>query len=123
MYYKVTGKMTVLAVRLDSESEALLEELVRETGHTKSELVREALTDLSRRKSRKKPGVRPYDLMKEGIGIWRSGGLNLSERTGDKFYEMLVEDRKRKEREQAKGDRQPRDPDRRRTASRTARRG
>lgn len=90
--------MAVLAVRLDSQSEAVLEKLVRETGHTKSELVREALTDFSRRKSGVKSGRRPYDLMKDGIGIWRSGGLNLSENTGDRFYEMLVADHERETR-------------------------
>ena len=87
--------MATIAVRLDPESEEALTRVARETGQTKSEIVREALIQLPRRKSRKKVAVRPYDLMKSAIGCWNSGGLNLSERTGDKFYEMLVEDRKR----------------------------
>ena len=89
--------MATIAVRLDSESEATLNRLVRETGQTKSQLVRSALTSYSERDGRKKATIRPYDLMKDGIGIWRSGGLNLSKRTSDTFYEMLVEDRKRKQ--------------------------
>ena len=93
--------MATIAVRLDSKSEAVLEKLVRDTGHTKSELVREALTDLSRRTG-KRPGVRPYDLMKDGIGISQSGGRNLSENTGDRFYEMLVQDHKREVRSEKK---------------------
>lgn len=89
--------MATIAVRLDRQSEEALNRLARETGQTKSEIVRKALIQLPKRKSRKKAAVRPYDLMKKGIGCFNSGGLRLSERTGDRFYELLVADRKRKE--------------------------
>ncbi|MGO9449908.1 MAG: ribbon-helix-helix protein, CopG family [Candidatus Binataceae bacterium] len=86
--------MGTIAVRLNSDSEAILKRLVRETGRTESELVRAALTDFLRRKSGKKVAVRPYDLMKDGIGCWSSGGPNLSERTGEKFTQMLLQEKR-----------------------------
>jgi hypothetical protein len=89
--------MATIAVRLDRESEEALNRVARETGQTKSEIVREALIELQKRKPRKKAVIRPYDLMKKAIGCFNSGGLRLSERTGDKFYELPVADRKRKE--------------------------
>jgi hypothetical protein len=47
-------------------------------------------------------------LMKPFIGMCNSGGRNLSARTADKFYQILVEDRERR----------ARDSDRRRTTRR-----
>jgi hypothetical protein len=89
--------MGTIRVRLDPESEQALNRLVRETGKTKSEIVREALTRLPRKRSSKKAAVRPYDLMKSGIGCVSSGDLNPSQRAGDKFYEILAEKKKRSE--------------------------
>jgi len=89
--------MAIIAVRLDPESEEALNRVARETGQTKSEIVREALIQLPRRKLRKQAAVRPYDLMKKGIGVCHSGRLRRPERVGDKFYEQLVADRKRSE--------------------------
>ncbi|MGO9449907.1 MAG: ribbon-helix-helix protein, CopG family [Candidatus Binataceae bacterium] len=104
--------MGVITIRLDAETSASLERAARESGQTKSEVVRDAL---SYRLRKRKNGRRAansesfYDRIKDLIGSCRSGGLNLSERTGDKFYEMLIEDRR------------ARDVDRRRTASRARR--
>lgn len=84
----------MMAVRLDTECEAILKRLVRQTGHTKSKLVREALADYARRKSSETGEVRPYELMKDGIGIWDSGIGNLSERTGEKFTQMLLQEKR-----------------------------
>lgn len=119
--------MATIAVRLDPESEEALNRVARETGQTKSEIVREALLQLPKRKARRKV-VRPYDLMKNGIGCFNSGGLRLSERTGDKFYELLVADRKRSEElnrdyyDALKKDLNKLDSNRRRSTRRAARR-
>ena len=96
LYYKCNtdNYMGTLAVRLDSECEALLKRLVRATGRTKSRVVREALLDYSRRHAGARTDVTPYELMKDGIGIWSSGAGGLSERTGEKFTEMLLEDKR-----------------------------
>lgn len=105
-------RMGVISIRLDAETSASLERAARESGQTKSEVVRDALSyRLRKRKNGRRAATSEsfYDRIKDLIGSCRSGGLNLSERTGDKFYEMLIEDRR------------ARDIDRRRTASRARR--
>lgn len=86
-----------LSVRLDSKTEVLVGRLAKRRQQSKSAVVRDAIGLLaaqakdSQKKSQKK--VRPYDLVKHLIGCASSGAGNLSTRTGDKFYEMLVADR------------------------------
>jgi hypothetical protein len=82
-------------VRMDPETERLLEDLAREQGSTKSEIVREAVRLAARRRSRSRRVVRPYDAFRGVIGCVRGGPPDLSERTGERFRRLLL-DRRRK---------------------------
>jgi Arc/MetJ-type ribon-helix-helix transcriptional regulator len=89
--------MGAMTVRLDPDTTAILEQLVRETGQTKSEIVREALRKHARRNGRKvQKGETLYDRIKHVIGTCDSGGMDLSVDTGRKYTEMLWEDRRAK---------------------------
>jgi hypothetical protein len=83
--------MGTLTVRLDPESEAILQRLASKSGRTKSEVVRKALLSLHKRQSRSTGHVRPFDLVEDVIGCWDSGGLGLSQRTGERFAKLLKE--------------------------------
>ncbi len=86
-----------MSVHLDSKTEALVGRLAERRRQSKSAVVRDAIgllaarQQVSKKKLQKK--VRPYDLVKHLIGCASSGSGDLSTRTGDKFYEMLVADR------------------------------
>lgn len=82
--------MSELNVRIDPEMAALLERVARQTGRTKSEVVRDALEMLRARGDRvaAKP---PAETMAGLIGCWDSGGARLSERTGERFARLLQE--------------------------------
>lgn len=84
-----------MSVRMDAETERLLESLARERGATKSEIVREAVKLAARRRSRSRIAERPYDAFRGIIGSVRGGPSGLSERTGERFRKLLL-DRKRK---------------------------
>lgn len=88
--------MGTLTVRLSAEDDALLARLARQNGASKSEVIRELVRGAPRGTAREST-LRAYDLMKDGIGCWDGGGKNLSERTGDKFSAMLLEERKRRD--------------------------
>jgi len=79
-----------LSVRLDPPTEKLVKRLAKKRGQTKSEVIREAIGFLAQ-EERGKDGKRPYDLIAHLIGCVDSGGARLSERTGEKFAELLRE--------------------------------
>jgi hypothetical protein len=83
--------MGTLTVILDPETEAILKRLARQSGNTKSEVVRKALLSLHKRQSRRTGQLRPFDLVEDVIGCWDSGGLGLSQRTGERFAKLLKE--------------------------------
>jgi len=85
----LTG-MGALNVRIDPAIAAFLERVARETGRSKSAIVREALQQLREIKAAQKPR-RPADAMAHLIGSWDSGGQRLSERTGARFAKLLRE--------------------------------
>jgi hypothetical protein len=82
--------MGALNVRIDPQTAAFLERFAREHGLTKSEVVRQALATLRERPQKAKGGT-PFERMAHLIGSWDSGGMNLSERTGERFARMLQE--------------------------------
>lgn len=84
--------MSTLNLRVDAGTAAFLERVARQTGRTKSEIVREALEALRKKETRPK-AVAPSETMAHLIGCWDSGGMNLSERTGDRFARLLQERR------------------------------
>ena len=81
------------SVRMDAETERLLEDLARERGSTKSEIVREAVRLAARRRPRSR--IAAYDAFRGVIGSVRGGPPDLSERTGGRFRKLLL-DRRRK---------------------------
>jgi Ribbon-helix-helix protein, copG family len=84
--------MAALNIRIDAETAAFLDRFSRERGLTKSEVVRQALASL-RKQGPRAPTQPPSVLMAHLIGSWDSGGMNLSERTGERFARMLQEKR------------------------------
>ena len=86
-----------LSVRLDNKTEMLINRLARRRRQTKSEVVRDAIGALAVAQE-KEPETkkRPYDLVKHLIGCVKGGPRDLSTRTGDKFYEMLVAQKKKR---------------------------
>jgi hypothetical protein len=80
--------MSTLNVRVDPETAAFLDRVARQTGRTKSEVVRHALESLRRQGARPSPAP-PAETMAHLIGCWDSGGMHLSERTGARFAQLL----------------------------------
>ncbi len=87
--------MGALNVRIDPQTAAFLERFARETGLTKSEVVRQALATLREQRARATAPT-PYERVAHLIGSGDSGGMQLSERTGERFTQMLLEERNAK---------------------------
>jgi Ribbon-helix-helix protein, copG family len=77
-------------VRVDPQTAAFLERVARQTGRTKSEVVRQAL-ETFRRQGAGPSAAPPAETMSDLIGCWDSGGMRLSERTGERFTRLLRE--------------------------------
>ena len=82
--------MSTLNVRVDPGTAAFLDRLARQSGRSKSDVVREALEAL-REHGARRAVVPPADAMAHLIGCWDSGGKRLSERTGERFARLLRE--------------------------------
>ncbi len=82
--------MTALNVRVDPGTAAFLDRLARESGRSKSEVVRQALEALREENAGRTVGS-PAEAMARLIGCWDSGGKRLSERTGERFAQLLRE--------------------------------
>jgi Ribbon-helix-helix protein, copG family len=84
--------VAALNIRIDAETAAFLDRMARERGLTKSEVVRQALATLRKQKTRA-VNATPFERMAHLIGSGDSGGMNLSERTGERFARMLQENK------------------------------
>ncbi len=84
---------TTISVRLDGETERLVERVARRRKQTKSEVVRGAIAALAKEETPLSDG-KPYEAVAHLVGSVRGGPSDLSDRTGDKFRRLLV-DRKR----------------------------
>jgi hypothetical protein len=82
--------MAALNVRVDPQTAALVERVARESGLTKSEVVRRALATL-RENGARAAAATPSEAMAHLIGSGDSGGMRLSERTGEQFARLLRE--------------------------------
>jgi len=76
------------SVRLDAKTERVLERLARRRRMTKSAVIREAI-HIAADKEDQRDSVSPYDAVKHLIGCVSGGPPDLSERTGEKFREIL----------------------------------
>ena len=95
--------MGSLSVRIDARMAALVKRVARERGLSKSEVVRLALATL--REGAEQPSGTPLSVaMAHLIGTGDSGGMQLSERTGERFAKMLSEERKRRRRPTRRAD-------------------
>jgi Arc/MetJ-type ribon-helix-helix transcriptional regulator len=74
------------SVRLDPETERVLEELARSKSVSKSEVLRQAI-ELLASQVRKAP----YDRVADLIGSVRGGPPDLSEETGKRFRQLLAD--------------------------------
>ena len=83
------------SVRLDAKTESLVRGLARQTGRTKSQVIRDAIAQFARSAAEAQPAKTPYEAMKHLIGSVRGGPPNLSERTGEKFRQLLLARRRR----------------------------
>lgn len=79
-----------MSVRLDPKTDRAIARLAKQRGQTKSEVVREAIGVLTQQTKTGKQ-KQPYDLIAHLIGCVDSGGARLSERTGEKFANLLRE--------------------------------
>ena len=84
-----------LTVRLDAKTEALLKRLTKKTGRTKSQVIRDAIRVLAESEKRTDTAKGPYEAIKHLIGVASGGPPDLSERTGEKFRELLLKKRAR----------------------------
>lgn len=85
-----------VSVRLDAKTEALIARLARKRGQTKSEVIRDAIGRLARQEADADGKQRPYDLVAHLIGCVKGGPPDLSVRTGEKFHQILVSQRKKR---------------------------
>ena len=76
-------------VRLDPETESLVKRLARKTGRTKSQVIRDAIKALAKAEGAEGEGKTLYDAFAHVIGCASGGPPDLSERTGEKFAELL----------------------------------
>jgi Arc/MetJ-type ribon-helix-helix transcriptional regulator len=74
------GDSVPTTVRLDAETEAIVERVARKTGRTKSSVIRDAIRRLSP-DSPAKPGQTLYDRMIDSIGVGRGGPRDLAARS------------------------------------------
>lgn len=82
------------SVRLDPAAERLLRRLAARRGQTKSEVIRDAIRLLAQERGPAEPRrarQTAYDRMAHVVGVADSGGAGLSERTGERFRDLLVE--------------------------------
>lgn len=78
-----------ISVRLDIQTEALMNRLARRRGRTKSEIIREALATLAQREEDLDRAATPYERMASHLGCASGGPSELSERTGRRFGQYL----------------------------------
>ena len=82
--------MGTLNVRIDARTASLVERIARARGLTKSEVVRQALSTL--REQEKEATPPPLSVrLAHIVGSGDSGGMQLSQRTGEKFARLLQE--------------------------------
>jgi len=85
----------VISIRLDDKTRRTIARIAQVKGRSQSEIVRQAIQAFVRDDT---STVRPYDQWKDVIGIVKGLSSDLSERTGERFTRMLLEDRKRRSR-------------------------
>lgn len=88
--YRDTEVRMPVSVRLDERTERVIRRLAKQTGRTKSDVIRRAIATLEQLEapaSAEAPSA--YERLAHLIGGAGSGGRRLSEHTGEKFRKLL----------------------------------
>ena len=85
-----TGDLMPFSVRLDPETESMIDRLARVSGKSRSSVVREAVARYATAVDADKTG---YERLKPLIGAIRSGRSDLSRNTGRRFTALLKQRR------------------------------
>ena len=83
------------SVRLDAKTESLVARLARRKGQTKSRVIRDAIHAYAETETAVREPESAYEALKPWIGSVKDLPPDLSERTGDKFYKLLIERKRR----------------------------
>jgi hypothetical protein len=83
------------SVRLDAKTESLVARLARRKGQSKSRVIRDAIHAYAETETAVREPESAYEALKPWIGSVKGLPPDLSERTGDKFYQLLIERRRR----------------------------
>jgi len=86
----------VITVRLDPETRRKLDKLTRAHRISRSELVRRAIQNMAKEDPATEE-MNVYERMKDHIGKFRSGRSDLSQNTGEKFYQIVLEKHRRRQ--------------------------
>lgn len=79
-----------ISVRLDDRTERVVRRLARQTGRTRSDVIRQAIAVLERQEATASAATpTAHERMAHLIGGVGSGGARLSEETGEKFRKLL----------------------------------
>ncbi len=84
-----------VSVRLNDKTRRSVARLARARNRSQSDVIRDAIEAYVEKMSLE---VRPYDAWKDVIGIAKGLPNDLSERTGERFTKMLLEDHRRRQR-------------------------
>ncbi len=87
----------LVSIRLDEKMLRSVERLARRKGVTRSEVVREAVAALLAKESAAAPET-AQEVWARYIGCVRDGPPDLSERTGEKFRQLLIARARRRNR-------------------------
>lgn len=83
----------VLNVRLDDETHRSVVRIAKASRRSKSEVVREAIAEYARGRESDRTA---YDAWKDVIGIAKGLPDRLSQSTGARFTQLLIDERRRK---------------------------
>jgi hypothetical protein len=83
------------SVRLDAKTESLVARLARRKGQSKSRVIRDAIHAYAETETAVREPESAYEALKPWIGSVKGLPPDLSERTGDKFYKLLIERKRR----------------------------
>ena len=83
------------SVRLDAKTESLVARLARRKGQSKSRVIRDAIHAYAKTETAVREPESAYEALKPWIGSVKGLPPDLSERTGDKFYKLLIERKRR----------------------------
>lgn len=77
------------SLRLDEETRRLLDRLARDERKSKSDVIREAIREHGKARSTENVGLSVYDSIRHLVGIVEGGDPTLSQRTGERFAEIV----------------------------------